>query len=71
MSQQLPRAIGLQQRKAAEWPKEELGFIYSCPAHPGDADTWFVTGWENLPTQSALHLLLLNPKKEAMRPKSC
>lgn len=70
-SQQLPRAIGVQQRRATGWLREELGLMYSFPAHPGHADTWFVTGWENLPTQSALHLLLLITRKDAMGPKIC
>lgn len=68
MRQQLPRAIGLQQRRAAGWPQEGEGLIYS---HPGHADTWFVSGWENLPAQSALHLLLLITTKDATGPKSC
>lgn len=66
MSQQLSRAISLQRRRATGWPQEELGLIYSCPAHPEHADTWFVTGQENLPTQSALITT-----KDATGPKSC
>lgn len=46
-----PRAMGLQQRRAARWSHKGLGVIYHPQSltHPGRAGIWFAAGWEICP----------------------